>query len=150
MDTLASQRRKDSVPQALPWVLSWEERYSKAEKAAGEGETLKVISSSQSSNLERSNFKSAKLRMIFKIAQGQNGTYLDTGILWNAVIISLGGQTLVLYFGLHPADTGKLARLKWSHGMFRLKIDLIRAARSPSFLGNQVPKSALDLDKVSL
>lgn len=92
-------------------VSSWKKSDFRQHRSHCEWETLKVVSSSQSSNLEKSNFNFMQLSPRSKrdLPRPQH--------LWNS-IISFGGQTSVTTIWSAPSwHTRKLARQMISWGV---------------------------------
>lgn len=123
-------------------VSSWKKSDFRQHRSHCERETLKVVSSSQSSNLEKSNFNFTQLspRSKWDLPRPQH--------LWNTVLFPLEDKHPLLPFGLHPADTLGNWQDKSSLGVFHLEIIYhIQAERRPSsLLGNRVPNQATDLE----
>ena len=78
---------------------SWKKSDFRQHGSHCEQETLKVVSSIQSSNLEKSNFNFMQLspRSKWDLPRPQH--------LWNTVLFPLEDKHQLLPFGLHPADT---------------------------------------------
>lgn len=68
---------EDSAAHALSCVLLKDKQIQIAEKSTVSGKPYRLVSYNQSPNLKSQILISCSVRIIFKLARGQNGTHLD-------------------------------------------------------------------------